>query len=310
MGAPGILTKLQSVTGPIDPADLGVTMPHEHTFLDAMREYRGDGLINDAELVTGELAEYRALGGRSIVDCTSRGLRPQPTLARTVAEATGVTIILGTGFYRHPFLDEDWFDRHSTDEVADLIVRDIREGIDGSGVRAGVIGEIGCDRYLTPAEERSFRAAARAHHETGLTITTHAARWAAVGVRQLDLLESEGVKPQRVIVGHCDMVPDMDAHANLAARGAWVQFDNIQGGNAYRMRWLMGAIRRLDEGGYVDRLLLSQDICLTSQMRAFGGPGYGYILRELRPLLRAEGFSEAWIERILVDNPAHALTGA
>jgi predicted metal-dependent phosphotriesterase family hydrolase len=305
-----MLTELMSVSGPVAPADLGVTMPHEHTFLDTMREHRGDGLVSDAALVTEELLEYRALGGRSIVDCTSRGLRPQPALVRQVSEASGVTIILGTGFYRHPFLDEDWFDRHSTDEVADLIVRDIREGIDGSSVRAGVIGEVGCDRFLTPAEERSFRAAARAHHETGLTITTHAARWADVGVRQLDLLESEGVTPQRVIVGHCDMVPDMDAHAALAERGAWVQFDSIGGEAPYRTRWLMGAIRRLDEAGFADRLLLSQDICLTSQMRAFGGPGYGYILRELRPLLHAEGLGDAWIERVLVDNPARALSGA
>ena len=305
-----MLTELWSVTGPVAPADLGVTMPHEHTFLDGMREHRGDGLVHDAALVTQELVEYRALGGRSLVDCTSRGLRPEPERVRQVAQASGVTIILGTGFYRHPYLDEEWFDRHSTDEVADLIVRDIREGIDGTGVRAGVIGEIGCDRHLTPAEERSFRAAARAHHETGLTITTHAARWAEVGIRQLDLLGSEGVPPGRVIVGHCDMVPDTEAHAALARRGAWVQFDNVQGESAYRTGWLLAAIRRLDEGGFGDRLLLSQDICLTSQMRAFGGPGYGYILRELRPLLRAEGFSEAWIERVLVHNPARALSGA
>jgi predicted metal-dependent phosphotriesterase family hydrolase len=304
-----MLTELMSVTGTVAPSELGVTLPHEHTFLDVMREYRGDGLINDVALVERELADLLDSGGRTIVDCTSRGPRPDPAGVRQVAERSGVTIILGTGFYRHPFLDETWFDAHSTDEVADLIIRDIREGIDDTGVRAGVIGEIGCERFLTPAEERSFRAAARAHHETDLTITTHAARW-PVGHAQLDLLASEGVPARRVIVGHCDLVPDIPYHREIAERGAWVEFDNIQGGSEYRVSWLVEAIRALDGAGFSDRLLLSQDICLTSHFRSLGGPGYGYILREFVPLLRSEGFSDAWIERVFVENPARALSGA
>jgi phosphotriesterase-related protein len=304
-----VLTELMSVTGPVAPSELGVTLPHEHTFLDVIREYRGEGLVHDPALVEAELIDLRAAGGRTLVDCTSRGLKPEPARVREAAERSGVTIILGTGFYRHPFLDEAWFDAHSTDEVADLIVRDIREGIDDTGVRAGVIGEIGCDRYLTPAEERGFRAAARAHHETGLTITTHAARW-PVGHAQLDLLASEGVHPARVIVGHCDLVPDMGYHRAIAERGAWVQLDNVNGGAPYRIAWLLETIRALDAAGFSDRLLLSQDICLTSMFRTLGGPGYAYLLREFVPLLRSEGFDDAWIERVLVENPARALTGA
>ena len=304
-----MLTELMSVTGPVAPSDLGMTLPHEHTFLDVMREYRGDGLVHDPALVERELVELREAGGRTIVDCTSRGLRPQPALVREVAARSGIAIILGTGFYRHPFLDEAWFDAHSTDEIADLIVADIRDGIDGTGVRAGVIGEIGCDRAITPAEERTFRAAARAQLETGLTVTTHAGRW-PVGHAQLDLLASEGVPASRVIVGHCDMVPDTGYHRSIAERGAWVEFDTIQGGTDYQLSRIVEAIRALDRAGYGDRLLLSQDICLTSQFRANGGPGYGYLLREFVPLLRSEGFSDAWLDLVLVENPARALTGA
>src|SRR5262245_13582580 len=163
-----MLTELMSVTGPVAPASLGMTLPHEHTFLDVMREYRGDGLIHDPAVVEVELVDLRETGGRTLVDVTSRGLRPQPALVRDVATRSGITVIAGTGFYRHPFLDEAWFDAHTTDEIADLIIWDIEVGIDGTGVRAGVIGEIGCDRFLTPAEERGFRAAARAHLQTDL----------------------------------------------------------------------------------------------------------------------------------------------
>lgn len=304
-----VLTELQSATGPVSVADLGVTMPHEHTFLDVMREYRGDGLVHDEDLVRDGLARYRAAGGRTIVDCTSRGLRPEPAKVRDASLATGVTVIVGTGFYRHPFLDESWFDRHSTDEVADLLVRDIREGIDGTGVRAGVIGEIGCDRFLTPAEERSFRAAARAHLATGLSITTHAARW-PVGLVQLDLLESEGVDPGRVIVGHCDMVPDPAYHLALAGRGVFVEFDTIQGGSERRIAWAVDSIRRLVEAGHGDRVLISQDICLVSQFEAEGGAGYSYILRVFLDRLEAAGLERATIERLVTENPARALSGA
>lgn len=295
--------------GPVPPGSLGITMPHEHTFLDVMREYRGDGLVHDATLIAADLRDYASLGGRTIVDVTSRGLRPQPAQLPALARDTGVTIVAGTGFYRHPFLDEDWFDRHSTDEVADLLIRDIREGIDGTDVRAGIIGEIGCDRYLTPAEERSFRAAARAHLETGLTITTHAGRW-PVGLRQLRLLRSEGVEPGRVIIGHCDMVLDQAYHRAIAEAGAWVQFDTIQAEPDHVLDRTVAAIRALITAGFEDRLLLSQDICLVSQFRRMGGSGYGYILREFTGRLRTGGISEPTIERFLVTNPARALTGA
>ncbi len=295
--------------GPVAPGALGITMPHEHTFLDVMREYRGDGLVNDAALVAADLREYASLGGRTIVDVTSRGLRPQPARLPALARDTGVTIVAGTGFYRHPFLDEDWFDRHSTDEVADLLVRDIQEGIDDTGVRAGIIGEVGCDRYLTPAEERSFRAAARAHLATGLTITTHAGRW-PVGISQVRLLRSEGVDPGRVIIGHCDMVLDRAYHRAVAEAGAWVQFDTIQAEPDHVLDRTVAAIRALVDAGFEDRVLLSQDVCLVSQFRAMGGSGYGYILREFTGRLRAAGISDATIDRFLVTNPARALTGA
>jgi len=182
-------------------------------------------------------------------------------------------------------------------------------GIDDTGVRAGIIGEIGCDRFLTPAEERSFRAAARAHIETGLTITTHAGRW-PVGLPQLDLLASEGVPAERVIIGHCDMVPDSAYHRQLAERGAWVQFDNIQAGPEVVLEATVRAITALVAAGHEGRILLSQDICLVSQFRTMGGSGYGYILESFVPRLLGAGLDPTTIDRLLVDNPARALVGA
>jgi predicted metal-dependent phosphotriesterase family hydrolase len=303
------LSHIQSVTGPVAVDDLGVVMAHEHTFIDLLREYRGNGLINDPELVAAELARYRAVGGTTIVDCTSRGLRPDPLLTRRVAEQSGVTIIMGTGFYRRPYLDEDWFAERSVDEVAEVIIGDIRDGIDGTDVRAGVIGEVGCDREISPTEEKSFRAAARAHLATGLTVTTHAARW-PIGLAQLDILEAEGVPADRVIVGHCGLVPDRDYHRQLVERGVYLGFDTIQPGNEYLLARAEQAIIALVEAGFADRILLSQDVCLFTDFEACGGPGYGYVVSSFLPRLERAGLSPTLARAMVTDNPRRALSGA
>jgi predicted metal-dependent phosphotriesterase family hydrolase len=299
---------VMTVLGPVDAAELGTTLPHEHVFVDLVREYRGDGLLNDPALAVAELQAYVGAGGRTVVDCTSVGLARDPRGLVAVARQTGLHIVMGCGYYRDPYLPPV-LDRMSVDAVADSIVRDIEEGADGTGVRAGIIGEIGSDRgHLSALEERSFRAAARAHHRTGLTITTHAARW-PVGLPQLDLLAEEGVDPRRVVVGHCDMVPDPSYHLEVARRGAFVEFDTVQGESGYDTRSRVTWIRNLADHGFLDRVLLSQDVCLRSNLRALGGCGYAYVPTTFAGLLRDDGFAESDVRTLLVDNPRRALTG-
>lgn len=303
------MATVMTVLGPVDADDLGVTLPHEHVFVDLVREYRGDGLLNDRTLAVRELRLFADAGGRTLVDCTSVGLARDPAALADVARETGLNIVMGCGFYRDPYLAGSPLDRLAVDAVADLIVRDIEEGADGTGVRAGVIGEVGADRwYVSALEERSFRAAARAHRRTGLTITTHAARW-PVGLPQLDLLAEEDVDPRRVVVGHCDMVPDPAYHLAVARRGAFVQFDTVQGESEYDTERRVAWVRALAEHGFLDRVLLSQDVCLRSNLRAMGGPGYAYVPTTFAERLRADGFTGSDLDRLLVDNPRRALTG-
>jgi predicted metal-dependent phosphotriesterase family hydrolase len=299
------VTDVMTVAGPVSADDLGVTLPHEHVFIDLTREYRGNGLLNDPALAGDELRRYADSGGRTLVDVTSGGLGGDPAGLRAIAEYTGLQVIRGAGFYRRAYFPPE-LDELSTDAVADLIVQDIEEGTEG--VRAGIIGEIGCDRVLTALEERSFRAAARAHRRTGLTITTHAARW-PVGVAQLDLLAEEGVDPARVVIGHCDMVPDHEYHLAIARRGAWVQFDTVQGVHEWDTRQRLLWLRSLADAGFLDRVLLSQDVCLRSDYAAMGGPGYAYVVTTFAERLRAAGFDENDVRGLLVDNPRRMLTG-
>jgi phosphotriesterase-related protein len=299
---------VMTVLGEVAPEQLGVTLPHEHVFIDLVREYRGDGLLNDPVLAVQELTAFVEAGGRTLVDCTNVGLGRDPRALAEVARATGLNVVMGSGFYRDPYLPEE-LDRLPVEALADLIVRDIEEGVDATGVRAGIIGEVGADRaWLSAREERSFRAAARAHHRTGLTITTHAARW-PVGLPQLDLLAEEGVDPRRVVVGHCDMVPDPGYHLAVAARGAWVQLDTVQGESEYDVGRRVAWLRNLAEHDRLGQVLLSQDVCLRSNLRALGGSGYTYVVTGFADVLREAGFDDADLRTLLVDNPRRALTG-
>jgi len=300
---------IMTVTGPVAPGDLGVVLPHEHVFIDLVREYRGNGLLNDEHLAKAEVAALRDAGGGTLVDLTLDEIGRDPAALRRVSEATEVRIVMGCGHYRDPYLDRDWFDRMSVDAIADEITRDITEGVRGTGVRAGIIGEIGADRrYISAAEERSFRAAARAHRRTGLTISTHAARW-PVGLDQLDLLAEEGVDARRVIVGHADSVPIPDYHLALAGRGCYVSFDGIGTGSRYDQDRTAGYVIELVRAGLAAQVLLSHDVCLSDHLRGRGGCGYGYLIEGFLPLLTAAGLEADQVWRLVTQNPAAALSG-
>jgi predicted metal-dependent phosphotriesterase family hydrolase len=325
------MAQVMTVSGLIASDAMGITLPHEHVFCNILRENRETGLLNDEPLLVEEMAVFRAQGGSTLWDVSSYeltvGTVVEPVLAamqsvatgtrgptglealRRVARATDLNIVVGTGHYRDPYLDKQWFDMSSPDAIAERMVGDIVDGFPGSDVRAGIIGEIGADRwYISAAEERSFRAAARAHGETGVTITTHAARW-PVGLQQLDLLESEGVPPERVIIGHCDTVNQPEYHVELARRGAYVQFDTIRR-NVRGTQQRISLVDNMIRHGHIDRLLLSQDVCLTSHLQAGGGGGYGWILTDFVPRLRADlKLGDEEIETIMVQNPRRALTG-
>lgn len=326
------MTEVQTATGAVAASALGVTLPHEHLFINLMRERRGDGLVNDEELLVAELSVFADQGGGTIWDLTTAeltegstvdahgvpdGARPgqtrTPENVRAVARvsrATGVHVVLGTGHYRDPFIDRELLDRLSVDEVAAHIIRDLTEEIPGTGVRAGIIGEIGADRWFVSAtEERSFRAAARACVLTGAPLYTHAARW-PVGHAQLDILRHEGVDPSRVVIGHVDTVPERGYALSLIERGVTVGFDTINTASPAAVAFRVAEITALVAAGHAERILLSHDVCLTSHLRASGGNGFGFILGGFRDALLAAGLTAEDIRLMTVNNPARLLGAA
>lgn len=335
------MSKIRTLTRDIPAADAGTILPHEHIFLNLMPEYRANGLLNDIETAVTEVGAFAAAGGGAIVELTVgklasgsvgqrdhgdvldlepdpyTGSRPAANVRalQEVSERTGVHIIAGTGHYREPYLDKDWFDRTSVDQIAEHMSADIEEGISGTGLRAGVIGEIGSDRwYVSAAEERSFRAAARAHRRTGVTITTHTARWPRLADAQLALLHEEGVAPEKIIIGHIDTVPD-PAHAmEMARRGVFVQFDTfatcVRGGAAHRpsLERRLTSIVELIRAGHRDQILVSHDVCLDTSLSCNGGSGYTFLLEAGQEALLGAGLTQEDIEQITRVNPQRALS--
>ncbi|MDR5701665.1 phosphotriesterase family protein [Agromyces aerolatus] len=301
-----------TVLGTIPATELGMTLTHEHLLMNWMKENRLNGLLADIQLMSAELEPFAAAGGRTVVELTSMGIGRDPQGLAEIARRTGLNIVMGTGFYREPYLDPGFVNRKDASAIAEWLELDIREGADGTGIRPGIIGEVGQDGpVMTAMEERTFRAAGLAQLATGLTISTHAARWPN-GLPQLDLLDSLGVDPGRVIIGHADTVPSSDYHLELARRGAFVQFDTlcIAMRQPFELDKRIEYVLRMLDAGHVDRLLLSHDVCVTDHLSVYGGGGFGYLTSTFLPALRDHGVSDDDIDRITVQNPARALTGA
>jgi phosphotriesterase-related protein len=303
------VSNIQTVTGPVGAADLGVTLPHEHLFIDRTLTGGTDSYLVDLELAVQEAQLFKESGGSTIVDCSTREIARNPVWLREVAQRTGVQVVMGTGHYRHPFLDNAWMDVHQVDEIAQELIDDIQTGVGDTGIRAGIIGEIGSNgEHVSAVEERSFRAAARAHQATGVTITTHAGIF-PVGHEQLDILFHEGVPASRIVVGHCDTVNSPEYHVALAERGVFVQFDTLHQQAAYDTDLRLRFVLNMVAAGHERKVLLSHDICLRSHLTALGGKGYSFLIKEFIPRLRAAGLSAAQVEQIVKDNPRRALSG-
>ena len=217
---------VQGVLGAIAPDDLGFTQSHEHASLD-IREFVDETFrLDDLEQVGDDLRVAHGNGLRTIVDVGTDGHRRSPQFLADVARYSGVQIIASTGYWR-----EIAYPAHVASETGEQLaarmIADIRDGIQGTDVRAGAIGEIGSEMPgMSALEEKAFRAAAIAQRETGVPLITHTAE-GLDALRQLELLTDSGVPPERILIGHVDCVNDVELHSKIAAAGAFVGYDRV-----------------------------------------------------------------------------------
>lgn len=301
-----------TVRGPIDPADMGPTLTHDHVLIDAFDMWGATTgsyawIIDDEDVATTEVRRFRAAGGGTICDPTNVGIGRQPEGLRRVSERSGVHIVMGAGWYRERCYPA-YVNEEMPDQLADRLVVELTEGVPGTDVRAGFIGEIGTERgHITALQERVFRAAGRAHRRTGCPILTHTTHFGELAVEQLDLLREEGVQSRRVIVSHLGDRVGIHWWMPIARTGAYLNIDNLGFASGYAPLGVRADnVAAFVAEGLVDQVMLSNDICLIDQLSQYGGPGYDNVLVNFVPLLRARGISEADIHTLLVTNPARA----
>ena len=337
--------QVMTVLGPIPVEELGLTLTHEHILsdvgcngpeppeasrkglfhkpltMDILGEVRllpqcnrDNQRLIDIDLAVSEVEKYRHWGGRTIVEVTLDGFGRDPVGLQIVSRRTGVQIIMGAGYYielSHP----PQLRSMSADDIAEEIVRDLTEGVPGTGVKAGIIGEIGIDMDFTAEEEKSLRGAARAAKRTEVPLSIHvpggSMRSHEYRVRIMDIVEEEGASLEHTIIDHVEIHPiSFDNQIAIVERGAFLGYDGISSGFDWGFRGI-GAddeeyatdIKRLIDEGYLHHILLSQDVHLKIMLTAYGGWGYSYILKQFVQRLRSHGVSDQDITTMLVENP-------
>nr|WP_207890478.1 phosphotriesterase-related protein [Rubrobacter taiwanensis] len=299
--------KARTVLGDVEAEQLGVVYSHEHLIAvpPASQEDR-DLELSDYDKSLQELVYFREAGGRTLVEASTLDYGRNVQLLAKMSEAAGINVVATTGFNKHIYFP-DWVEAKSVEEIADLLIREVREGVDSTGIRAGVLKSGSWYNVIHPLEEKVTRAVASAQLETGAPVWLHTEA-GTMGLEMLDILEEEGVDLSRVAVGHSDRNADPYYHLKLAERGAYVQFDGPGKVKYYPDSTRVDLIKNLLGHGYGARLLISGDMGRRSYLHAYGGgPGFRYILTKFIPRLRDEGISEESIEQIFVANPARWL---
>jgi phosphotriesterase-related protein len=331
-----------TVLGPVPAAALGHVQMHEHLLCDLSSYLAGDPMavdepitldnayaarvdrhnlrdhrLDDADLAVAELELFAGAGGTTVVEVSSIGLGRDPLGLRRIAERTGVRIVMGCGYYVRPCHPPGIAAAGET-SLARRIVADLVDGVDETGVRAGIIGEIGMSWPPHPDEVTVLRAAAIAQAQTGAALLVHPGRHPDAPAHHLQVIAGAGGDLTRTVMSHVDRTLfDPAAMLSLACTGCVLAFDLFGTESCYyppdpsvdlpndgtRITW----IKALIAAGHGDQVVIAQDVCRKSQLTAFGGEGYAHILRRVLPLMRVRGITAEHLEAICVRTPARLL---
>jgi len=343
---------IETVLGPVSCDALGVIAPHEHFFIDttfeaqtpkdpeALRLFqervsiqnidvlrrnpflvKDNMVLEDLDTAVYEVNRFKKAGGSTIVDLTNIGIRRDLKKIREVSRRTGVNVIAGCGLYTGLTVPEPYASM-SDRLLADWMIREIREGDPETGIRPGVIGEIGTSETVEPLEAASLRAAAWASLETGLPIYIHTYPWTRASLEAIGILTREGVGPEKICICHLDVAFDREYLEMVFDTGAYAMFDNF--GKEYyfpkteavfsggpfetdidRVRMIL----RMIGAGHTDRLMLATDVCLKSLLHTYGGWSYDHIFTNITVMMENEGIGKADMDTILYKNPLNFLCG-
>ncbi|HOJ10666.1 MAG TPA: hypothetical protein PK733_08750 [Clostridiales bacterium] len=341
---------VQTVLGAIESSELGIISPHEHVFID-LRGFFTEGyikgcvatstdsvtieklgilnrdpyaikdnlIIDDMEIQIKELLRFKQAGGSTVVDATTLGIGRDPIALKKIAIATGLNIVIGTGFYVGTTHSKELL-QMEINEIANIMQSEIEIGIDGTDIRAGVIGEIGISEVFSDSEIRVLKASAIAQKTSGLGILVHINPWTTNGIKASKILLDDGIKPEKIAICHVDVENNKEYIMELLRAGIFIEFDNF-GKEYYVQRQVRRSgyglfakdtervtlLKQLIDKGYINQILLSCDVCLKTLLVRYGGWGYAHILENIVEMMEDEGISHAMLDIMLRENPARFL---
>ncbi len=308
---------LRTVTGDIDAAEAGLCYSHEHIIIDPSFTTfcYPDFLLDSVDLACADVQEFRAAGGRTLVDSMPCGGGRNPVKLAEVATRTGVSIVCPTGLHLQKYYPPGhWGEHLSAEEMAELFVAEIEEGIDvrdynGPTIlrslhRAGVIKVATSGERPTPHERKVIEAAVIAHRQTGAPILTHAEQGAGA-LEQVQLFRDLGASLPHIVLSHTDRKPDVGYHKEILANGVMLEYDSA-------FRWpetegnpTLELVVAMVGAGFGGQILLGMDAARRKYWRSYGGgPGLRFLLHEFVPRLREAGLVQDDIDGIFVRNPA------
>jgi phosphotriesterase-related protein len=316
------MPSVNTVLGPVEVADLGFTLPHEHLFTASAGIFQTyPELFGDFDDFTRQLEstlrDAHQGGVQTLIDVSTLDLGRDVRLLADMARRTGVNVICATGIWRD--IPRVFWTREP-DEVAALFVREIEQGIEGTGIKAGIIKVANDMEGVTREGEIILRAAARASKHTGVRISTHTYAPGRVGEQQVAIFEDEGLDLDRVYVGHSNDTTDLDYLSGLVRKGVWLGMDRLGAPVPPIGPDLEGraqTLAALIKAGFGDRLMVSHDWSVTGvsrssdpRARLSANPdGWLFAKRKLFPRLLELGIAQDQIDRLNIDNPRHFLGG-
>lgn len=316
---------IRTLTGDIDPDQLGVTYAHDHLFCipPLWKEKKiDDFMIDDVEASIKDVELFVRAGGQAVYDATAIDYGRDPVALKTISERTGIKIIATAGFNKavmwpgqmqgQNMTFQMWIDAHSRAEIRDHIASEITIGLDGTDIRGGVVKFGTGYNTISDAEDKVLRATLDAHKETNAPIHSHTELGTLI-LEQLAIVKAEGVDPSRLTIAHVDRNPDPWVHAKAAETGVYMCFDGISRIKYHPESVLIDCILKLVKRGYEKQLMIGGDIARRTMYRNYGegGLGLGYILESWVPRFIEEageaGFDgKALIHTFMVENPKRA----
>lgn len=275
---------------------------HEHTTIDLSGVKKdSDCNLNNKDQTIEEFKELLSKGVSTIIDMTNRGIARDVQYVNEVSKKSGVKILNATGYYKEPFLPKEVYELYEN-ELAKIMVADIIYGIEDTGIKASVIGEIGTSlKKIEPMEEKVLQAGCKAQIETGAPIVTHTTL-GKLGHEQIEIFNKFNIDLSKVILSHIDLSGDIEYMKSLLDKGINIAFDTV-GKNNYqsdenRVEWL----KELCSLGYSDQIVMSMDITRKSHFKENGGLGYSYLIDKFLPMLYKTEIKDEHVENMIVNN--------